>query len=313
MVDTLARLKFSDPHITAKGEQRAHVEFDRLKILWFNTGSLCNIACTNCYINSSPTADHFVYLTRDEVRRYLDEIENLQTGSIEIGLTGGEPFMNPHIIGICEEVLNRGHSLLILTNAMQPMMRQRIKTGLVDINTDFPGQITCRVSLDHYSAEMHDAERGSGSFDIALRGIAWLHENAFHTHIAGRTAFAESEADARTGFAQLITAQGWDIDPTDPVALMLFPEMDDSLDVPEITTACWDILGVDPKTLMCASSRMIVKRKGAKNPAVMSCTLLWEDTQFEMGEGLAKALTPVSLNHHYCTKFCVLGGASCSA
>ena len=42
--------KFSDPRITAKGETRATVALDRLETLWFNTGTLCNIECANCYI-----------------------------------------------------------------------------------------------------------------------------------------------------------------------------------------------------------------------------------------------------------------------
>ena len=46
--------KFSDPDVTAKGEPRAQVALSTLNTLWFNTGSLCNIACDNCYIESEP-------------------------------------------------------------------------------------------------------------------------------------------------------------------------------------------------------------------------------------------------------------------
>ena len=70
---------------------------------------------------------------------------------------------------------------------------------------------------------------------------------------------------------------------TDPVALMLFPEMDARLDVPEITEACWGILHKSPDSLMCASSRMVVKRRGAVAPAVLACTLLAYDQRFELG------------------------------
>ena len=67
--------KFKNPSITAKGEKRASVFFKDLTTLWFNSGSLCNIECANCYIKSSPTADHFVYLTPEDMAPYLDEIE----------------------------------------------------------------------------------------------------------------------------------------------------------------------------------------------------------------------------------------------
>ena len=59
--------------------------------------------------------------------------------------------------------------------------------------------------------------------------------------------------------------------------------MDENVDVPEITTACWDILNVPPTSVMCASSRMVVKRRGAEKPAVLACTLLPYDAEFELG------------------------------
>ena len=113
--------------------------------------------------------------------------------------------------------------------------------------------------------------------------------------------------------ATLFAREGFDIDAQNPGMTVLFPEMDTSVEVPEITTACWDILGKSPASVMCASSRMVVKRKGAQSPTVLACTLLPYDAQFELGSTLQEAEQPVSLNHPHCAKFCVLGGASCSA
>ncbi len=58
---------------------------------------------------------------------------------------------------------------------------------------------------------------------------------------------------------------------------------------------------------------MVVKRKGAERPAVVACTLLPYDPQFELGPRLADAAGAVKLNHPHCARFCVLGGGSCSA
>ncbi len=88
--------------------------------------------------------------------------------------------------------------------------------------------------------------------------------------------------------------------------------MDQNRDVPEITTACWSILNKKPTDQMCATERMIVKKKGAALPSVMPCTLLAYDEQFELGHRLENALRTVQLNHKFCAEFCVLGGASCS-
>ena len=102
------------------------------------------------------------------------------------------------------------------------------------------------------------------------------------------------------------------LDAADPACLVLFPEMDARIDVPEITEACWGILHKSPSEVMCASSRMVVKRKGAAQPAVVACTLLPYAPEFELGATLAEASGRVMLNHPHCAKFCVLGGASCS-
>jgi hypothetical protein len=88
--------------------------------------------------------------------------------------------------------------------------------------------------------------------------------------------------------------------------------MDMNADVPEITVACWDILKTSPDSLMCATTRMLVRRKGAETARYVSCTLLPYDPQFDMGATLGDAARPVKLNHPHCAKFCVLGGASCS-
>lgn len=305
--------KFQNPDVTATGEKRARVVFKDLKTLWFMTGSLCNIECINCYIDSSPSADHFVYLTPEDMAPFLDEVEALGYGKIEIAFTGGEPYMNPHILRLSEMALERGHSLLVLTNAMKPMMRPRVQAGLLDLYKRFGDAMTLRISLDHYAEVHHDHERGARSFSEATKGLNWLSDNGINTNIAGRTIWNENEDRSRRGYADLITRNGWNIDTKDTRQLVLFPEMDEHVDVPEITTACWNTLGVNPNDIMCASARMVVRRRGAGQATVLACTLLWDDDQFELGATLKGARTPIKLNHPHCAKFCVLGGASCSA
>jgi hypothetical protein len=96
------------------------------------------------------------------------------------------------------------------------------------------------------------------------------------------------------------------------VRTTIFPQMDIGKDVPEITDACWGILHKSPDSVMCASARMVVRRRDAARPAVLACTLLPYDGAFELGATLAEAAGAVQLNHPYCASFCVLGGAACS-
>ena len=439
--------KFRHPAITAKGEQRASVALKALNTLWLNTGTLCNLTCRNCYIESSPTNDRLAYLTAAEARAYFDEIAAEGLSTEEIGFTGGEPFMNPDLTEMLEDALGRGFRALVLTNAMKPMMKcadrllalnerygdrltlrvsvdhyaealhqiergarswdptmlgldflvrhgfslriagrtvwgedehamragyqrlfdalvylslaeaeayfdeaaelgtrtigftggepfmnpdmiammraalargfdllvltnamrpmRRFEAALAEIAQAHGDRVVMRVSLDHWGPEAHEAERGSDTWDKALDGLVWLARAGFRVAVAGRR--AGDEAEARAGYAALLARLGVEID-----HLVLFPTMDASADVPEISEGCWDILHVSPAAMMCASSRMVVKAKGARRPHVVACTLLPHDERFALGETLAGALAPVALNHPHCARFCVLGGASCS-
>jgi predicted phosphodiesterase len=311
--DNVPRLeteKFRDPHFTADGEPRASVTLQRLRTLWFNTGTLCNIACRNCYIESSPRNDRLVYLERAEVAAFLDEIERDHWGTEEIGFTGGEPFMNPALLDMLQECLDRGFAVVVLTNAMRPM--QRFRARLCDLKHRHGDKLTLRVSLDHFTPERHEDERGPGSFRPTLDGLRWLAGNGFRVAVAGRTMWGEDPQAERAGYAWLFAEHTIAVDAFDPDALILFPEMDRKADVPEIAVGTWDLVGKSPNEVMCASSRMVVKRSGATRPAVVACTLLPYQEEFELGSTLKDAARPVSLNHPHCAQFCVLGGASCS-
>ena len=304
--------KFEHPDITAKGEARATVPLIKPTTLWFNTGTLCNIECLNCYIESSPKNDALVYITTDEVVSYLDQLVSRKWPVTEIGFTGGEPFMNPDIINMIRACLTRGFEVLVLTNAMRPMMRKSVKAGLMALNEEFSSKLTLRISLDHFKRENHDEERGKGSYDITLLGMEWLRDNGIQMAVAGRTVWGDSDVQSRAGYKALFDANGFAINTDNPAMTVLFPEMDETVDVPEITTACWDILNKPKADVMCSSSRMVVKRKGTDKLAVLACTLLPYSPEFELGETLEQAEGDVKLNHPHCAKFCVLGGASCS-
>ena len=318
---TLIARKFRDPDLTADGQNRAFARLTSLHTLWFNTGTLCNIECRHCYMDSSPQNDRLAYLTLNETRGFLDEIAVLGQPTEEIGFTGGEPFVNPDLIGMLREALERGFRALVLTNAMQPMQRPRTKRALLELGEELreklgdkeEGSLTFRVSLDHYTPELHEMERGPGSWQVALRGLKWLSDHGFRVRLAGRTCWGEDEGEARRGYARLFLAQGISVDADDPSDLVLFPELDGTADVPEITVDCWETLGKHPADVMCAWSRMVVKRAGSARPVVLACTLLPYDSQFELGASLATAAKVVKLNHPHCARFCVLGGGTCSA
>jgi organic radical activating enzyme len=302
--------KFRDPRLTAKGQERAVVALTHLRTVWFNTGSLCNLNCRGCYMESGPTNDRLLFITAAEVTSYLEEIARENLPVEEIGFTGGEPFMNKEILAILEATLARGFRVLVLTNGMQPLWFRR--EAVKALAERFPGKLTLRASLDHHGRDKHETTRGAGSWDKVLETVKWLAENGLTLAVAARTCWGESEDEMRRGYADLFARLSIPVDAADPTRLVLFPEMDATQDVSEVSVHCWDIVGVAPESMMCATSRMVIKRKGADRPVVVPCTLLPYDTQFELGPDLAGSAQAVPLNHPHCARFCVLGGGACS-
>lgn len=306
-MNNLLDKKFSDPFITADGNKRAFIEAKKINTLWFNTGTLCNIECKNCYIESSPKNDRLVYLTFDEVKLFIDEAIDNNLKTKEIGFTGGEPFMNKDILKMVDYALEKKFKVLILSNAMKPMLNK--KEELLKLRHP---NLTIRVSIDHYNKTKHEEVRGKGTYEVMMKGLNWLSQNNFNFALATRLLWDESENNLRQNFQEFINTYQLNLDAYSNEQLVTFAEMDEKIDTPEITTDCWGILNKDPNDIMCSWSRMVVKKKGSKKPSVIACTLLPYDEEFDLGESLTNSLQKIYLNHKHCSKFCVLGGSSCS-
>ena len=299
--------KFKDPITTADGNARAFIEARKIKTLWFNTGTLCNIECKNCYIESSPKNDRLVYITFEEVKLFIDEAIDKNLGTKEIGFTGGEPFMNKDVLKMIEYSLSKNFKVLVLSNAMKPMLNKR--EDLLKINHQ---DLTIRVSIDHYQKEKHEEIRGKNTFNVMMEGLKWLNQNNFNYALATRLLWGEQEDQLRDNFNLFIDKYNLKLDAKSKEQLVTFAEMDEKVDTPEITTACWKLLGKNPDDIMCSSSRMVVKKKTSLKPSVIACTLLPYEDEFDLGQNLTDSLKKIYLNHNHCSKFCVLGGSSCS-
>jgi molybdenum cofactor biosynthesis enzyme MoaA len=107
-------------------------------------------------------------------------------GGKELFLTGGEPFMHPQL----DELVRAGEGLerTILTNAMV-FGRGRRRQMLEEMDRS----VVLQVSLDSATAELHDAQRGAGSWAKAMVGIGEAHELGFRVRIAA-TMFDEDPA-----------------------------------------------------------------------------------------------------------------------
>ena len=299
--------KFENKNLTADNKTRAFIESKKLKTLWFNTGTLCNLTCKNCYIESSPKNDRLAYLSFDEFKVFVNESIQNEMGTEEIGFTGGEPFMNKDILKMIKYSLDNGFKTLVLTNAMKPMMNNR-----KNLNKLNHLNLSIRVSIDHYNKDKHEQIRGPNSWEPMIEGLKWLSENKFNYCLATRLMWDEDEETTRKNFKKFVDQYQLILDVENKSQLVTFAEMDEKQDTPEITTECWDILNKNPDTIMCSNSRMIVKKKGDENPSVIACTLLPYKQEFDLGDTLKESMKKIYLNHPHCSKFCVLGGSSCS-
>ncbi len=147
------------------------VALGSLDTLWFQVaGTVCNLACTHCFISCSPTNRTHDMMSLEEVASHLEDATRL--GVKEYYFTGGEPFLNPEMEAILEATLAVGPAS-VLTNGLllDPARCQR----LAALAAASEYSLDLRVSLDGYTAEGHDAIRGEGTFDRALEGIRHLH------------------------------------------------------------------------------------------------------------------------------------------
>ena len=174
-----------------------------------------------------------------------------------IGLTGGEPFMNPYIMDILRYLLENRFKVLLLSNGMRPIeMKFKKLLTLPNLNN-----LTIRVSVDHFKKKIHESIRGSNTWKKVINNLIWLSNNDINLNIASKIQPGESENSLREGFHKLFKKIKLSIDSYNKNELIIFPVMNYDEASVEITQDCWGILNKNPDSIMCSNSRMIIKRK----------------------------------------------------
>src|SRR5947209_9777830 len=132
------------------------VALDHLDDLWFQVGgTVCNLACTHCFISCSPHNHTFGFLDLETVRRALDE--SVPLGVKEYYFTGGEPFLNRDLVAILELTLGYGPAT-VLTNGT--VFKDEWLARLRKAEETSPYSLELRVSLDGFTAEDNAPVRG---------------------------------------------------------------------------------------------------------------------------------------------------------
>ncbi len=281
------------------------LEPGHLDALWFQvTGTVCNIECTHCFISCSPRNRTFDYLTLEEVERRLEEAEAL--GVREYYFTGGEPFLHPDIVEILSAALESGPTT-VLTNGM--ILRPAHLDPLAEAAGESPYALEFRVSIDGFDAASHDAIRGEGSFEKAIRGVERLLERGFLPIVtAVRTWEWGDEPEVYRGFVEMLRSLGYDNPRVKLMpALKIGAEAERSggyRPYERVTNAMLE--DYDAGQLICSSARVVTDR------GIWVCPILLDAEDGNLGDDLATAAaTPYRLKHEACYT-CWEHGAICS-
>lgn len=280
-----------------------HVSLQSLDTLWFQVGgTVCNLACTHCFVSCSPTNHTHEVMTLAEIRRYLDEAAAL--GVREYYFTGGEPFLNPEMEAILAATLEVGPAN-VLTNGLLLDLERCARLKALERASDY--SLDLRVSLDGYDAATNDPIRGAGTFERILGGVRNLAAAGLNPVITVTEACAEAATDTgKARFFGLLRELG-----VERPRLKVLPvfrigaeaertgayESWQRLRGGEASEAGWD-------HLQCSACRMVTDQ------GVWVCPILVNEPTAKMGETLADTLGPFELSHPACWT-CHVYGVSC--
>lgn len=144
----------------------SYSRFDTLKTLQVNLGNLCNLICTHCHIEASPSG--MSIMGRSVMEKIAGFLADRQ--DIILDITGGCPEMNPHFRYFVEETRGLAKRRIVRSNLailMEPGME-----WLPEFYRDQALAIT--ASLPCYLKENVDNQRGSGSYDKSIAALMRL-------------------------------------------------------------------------------------------------------------------------------------------
>ena len=127
--------------------------------------SKCNLRCKYCYFFDRPGIN-YIDLPTAEWLKFFEELGKLAV--LNVGIFGGEPFLRSDLEDILKGIVHNRMRFYIGSNGslINDDIAKFIKsTGRCDF---------IQISLDGSCAAIHDAIRGRGSFEGAVRGIKTL-------------------------------------------------------------------------------------------------------------------------------------------
>ena len=288
---------------TARSGDTPRVELRSLDTLWFQVaGTVCNLACTHCFISCSPTNHTHEFLTLEEVRSHLADAAGL--GVKEYYFTGGEPFLNPDMEAILAATLEVGPAS-VLTNGLLLDPERCARLAALARGAEY--SLDLRISLDGYSAVSNDPIRGEGTFERILEGALNVHRAGLNPVMTVTEVHEENASrEGRERFLEILRERG-----VERPRLKILPVFQIGNEAERSGAyESWQLLkegdageeGWDH--LQCSSCRMVTDQ------GVWVCPILVNEPGGRMGERLADTLDSYPLDHPACWT-CHVYGVSC--
>lgn len=290
---------------TPDGTPRGYIRPHALRELWFHTGTACNLSCPFCLEGSKPGDGRLDRIKLDDARPFIDEA--LALGVEQFSFTGGEPFVVKDFVNILGYAAER-RPCLVLTNGTAAVLKRLHQiAGL----RSRPNPVAFRISVDFPERARHDAGRGAGNFDLAWRGLQALHGLGFKVSLARQIEPQEDREAVERRFGDLLAAHGLPRETT----IVGFPDFGTPgarPRVPDVTEHCMTAYQSESsrREFMCAFSKMVIKKNGRMR--VYACTLVDDDTSYDLGGTLAESMRERILLHHHRCYSCFAYGSSCS-
>jgi molybdenum cofactor biosynthesis enzyme MoaA len=275
-----------------------------LDTVWFQVaGSVCNLACTHCFISCSPSNHSHAMMDAAAVEAYLVESESL--GVREFYFTGGEPFLNPELLPILRSALRRGPATVLTNGTLITARRAAELKALSDASAY---SLDVRLSLDGLDAAANDRIRGAGTFARILEAVANLAAAGLNPVITVTEACEEAGgASGRARLLERLRALGLERPRLKVMPLLrLGAEAERTRGYREEESLAGTVLSdAETGALQCASGRMVTAG------GVYVCPILIDAPEARMGATLAESLRPYPLRHRSCHT-CHAQGLNCS-
>lgn len=157
--DVLTQLK--QQHFIHSKQKQTAQRLPSLKSIYFHLTTRCNLSCSHCYI--APYYKNAKDLPISIVNNLIDELAKIKDG--EVILSGGEALLHPDIKKIIEYAASKVH-IKLLTNGT--LINKEWAAFL------YNHDVSVQISIDGSRSSIHDAVRGKGSFDKALKAVEYL-------------------------------------------------------------------------------------------------------------------------------------------